>query len=65
MSPHREYGTPARLLFLAGQERGISLCYIKRARCVDGELRNRLVRHAREANWALVRFLRAAQEIAT
>jgi hypothetical protein len=64
MSPHREYGTPARLLFLAGQECGIKRSYMARARYAHGELRANLVRRAREANQALVRFLIAAQEIA-
>lgn len=60
---HREYGTPARMLFLAGQERGIRISYIARAKAASGQFRSELVRHAREANQSMVRFIRASQEI--
>lgn len=50
-----------RLIFTAGRERGIALCYIARARGSDSTTRRTLVRLAREAGHESIRYLKAAR----
>lgn len=57
------FGSSNRLLFLAGQERGIRMTLMNRARGVGILARIPMVRYAREANHEMVRFLRAARSV--
>lgn len=60
---HREHGSPARLIYLAGQEKGIAISYIARARSAQNGSRTTLVKLAREAQWEALRFLASAREV--